>query len=229
MITRSGVEFHRSGPTKWRAVLPEGPYLPCPVVVERDELRLSAHLQDTTQDCPCREEPDGRIRLDLHSGTEAEATFHPDTLEYGLDLGERTEGYAANGDWLFATEDLRVVETPSGQVTAHRGAQVMEVTTWPDRIDVRPQPFLTRLREQGLRAALWPAESFNSFLFRANGWSERLFPRLVEARSERETTRRSVAAESEVRRLAGPREPGAGVELSAGTVRVGATRLSRRR
>ncbi|MCE7871882.1 hypothetical protein DYH09_16100 [bacterium CPR1] len=53
---------------------------------------------------------------------------------------------------------------------------------------------------------------------RANGWSERLFSRLVEAR-----------AEAEVRRLAAPRGPGAGVELSDGTVRVGATRLPRRR
>lgn len=223
MITASGVSFQRTDSSRWRAVLPEGPYLPCPVVVERDERGLTAHIEDTARVYACQEDPDGRIQIDLNTSA-ARATFHPETLEYGIDLGSRTESYAANGDWHFAFDDLRVVETPDGRATARAGRHELTATTWPDRITIGPRPFLMALRKQGLGAALQGTIAFTSFLFRDNGWKNKLFPDLVEARQERKAR----LPELDVRRLATPLPPTSGIELRESSVQVGGVKLARR-
>lgn len=227
MLTASGVNFQQSGPSRWRAVLPEGPYLPCPVVVQRDEHGLLAHIEDTAHVYSCQEDSDGRIRIDLNSPTQAGATFDPQSLEYGVDLGSRTESYAANGDWHFAFENLRVVETPDGQATARCGRHTLQATTWSDRITIGPKPFLLRLREHGLAAALRGTPCYSSFLFRDNGWKNRLFPELLSARQEQAHKQEQRRQAEEVRQLAHP-QTGKSIELTESSVRVGGVRLARR-
>ncbi len=228
MLTASGVNFQPAGPSHWRAVLPEGPYLPCPVVVERGERGVTAHLEDTDQVFLCRQEGDGRIRIGLNGENGVDAFFHPETLEYGIALSARTESFAANGDWHFTFDDLRVVETTDGQVTARAGRHELTATTWPDRITVGPRPFLMALRKQGLGAALRGTVAFNSFLFRANGWKDTLFPDLVSARQVQEQKREERRRVAEVRQLATPPATISGVEVSETSVQVGAIRLGRR-
>lgn len=208
-------------------MLPEGNYLPQPVVVERDDTGLHAHLLEPKDgwDYPCCVDQDGVVSIDLHSPNEALARFDPGTLEYGIQRGSWNEGYAANGDWTFRQGDLRALERPDGSAMGWQAEQPMKVTMWPDYIVMEPVPRWHRLLKQGLASALGAASGTRGFLFRAKGWKDKLFPELLPGAFRLAPVR--VNCEQEVRRLAAG-TAGANVLVEPGSVSVGGVRLRRR-
>ncbi len=240
MITPSGVRFEGGG-QNWLAILPAGTYLPEPVVVEQTEQGLTAHLQaplDKNFVFPCRREEDGSVAIALQSGSRAEVVFHPESLDYGVQLGTHREGFRADGSWLFQCASggkiYRAEASPAGEVKGSlvQGGSVLPMQASFDgtRLQIGPDktPLRQRVQEQGFFSGLWMAmrcatsPQLNSFLFR-DSW--RLFPDLERrAGVLREEMEQGALS---VRQLVRPPEHFSGVKETDQSVAIGGVVLRR--
>lgn len=240
MITPSGVRFENQGPN-WRAVLPQGEYLPEAVVVEQTEQGLQAHLEaplDQSFVFPCQQKPDGTVVIQLAPDDRAEVLFHPDSCYYGVRSGGHSEGYRANGNWVYdwgsRGQVYHAERSPGGEL---RGSLIKGDHTLPmaarmdgHRLVIEPDrtPLRQRIAEHGFFSGLklavqcFTSGSLNTFFFKEH-WE--LFPTLA-SRAEQLRTELEAGQES-VKRLARPPERYTGVKVSEQSVAIGGVVLKR--
>lgn len=240
MITPSGVRFENQGPG-WKAVLPQGDYLPEAVVVEQTEQGLQAHLEaplDQSFIFPCQKQPDGTVSIQLAPDDRAEVLFDPETCYYGVRSGGHIEGYRANGNWVYdwgsRGQIYRAERTPGGELSGSliKGERSVPMEARMDGRRLIIEPDKTPLRERiaehgffsGLKLAVqcFTSGSLNTFFFK-NHWE--LFPTLAtragQLRSEQE------AGQESVKRLVRPQERYSGVKVREQSVAIGGVVLKR--
>lgn len=242
MVTPSGVGFEQGPGKRWKAVLPQGQYLPENLVVERGEQGLTAHLEaplDESFVFPCSQNPDGTVVVTLDPDESSRVVFRPDSLDYGVQGWGHTEGYRANGNWFYDCSSTdgptyHAERTPAGELTGsyRRGGRSvpMAVSQSSDRLIISPDrtPLRERIAEHGFFAGLklavecFTSGSLNTFFFQDG---RQLFPKV--ARRADNLRQEMKASTKAVERLAAPPELGSGVKVTERSVSIGGVVLRR--
>ncbi len=240
MVTPSGVQFEGSG-RSWKAVLPQGSYLPESLVVEQTQAGLSAHLQaplDQSFVFGCSQRPDGMVVVDMGPDQTAEVLFHPDSLYYGVRSGGHCEGYRANGNWLYDWQSrdrtYQAEQTVSGELVGRqlRGDKTIPMAAEISGHRLKISEDKTSLRDRiaehgffsGLRLAMdcWTSGALGTFFFRDR---TELFPNLAlragHLRQEMEASTRTAE------RIAAPKLAYTGIRETDQSVSIGGVVLRR--